>query len=136
MSSYIARNSISGTRLTPQNETGFLAAPGRESGQETSRQILPVVPEMASTEKPSVNLFSISALLMGGLGYLFREHRVVNSNLTAPANATSVQQVRPVQERVEIRLTSVREVWLRLRSGFPVPLPSRPWRGPGRCRRP
>src|ERR1035437_9211814 len=39
MSSYIARNSISGTRLTPQNETGFLAAPGRESGQETSRQI-------------------------------------------------------------------------------------------------
>jgi hypothetical protein len=70
MSSYIARNSISGIRLTPQNETGFLAAPGRESGQETSRQILPVIPEMASTEKPSVNLFSISALLTDGLGHL------------------------------------------------------------------
>ena len=66
MSSYIARNSISGTRLTPQNETGFLAAPGRESGQETSRQILPVVPEMASIERPSVNLYEPRAVSREG----------------------------------------------------------------------
>jgi hypothetical protein len=62
MSSHIARSSISGTGLTPQDETGFLATLGRERNCKWPRNeptSTPVVLKMASTEKPSVNRFSI-----------------------------------------------------------------------------